>query len=127
MTPQLYIELDTNLEIAKLEEWIGREYCRSVPCDYPQAPTEWDGMPPPWPPENQPPANAYTYFYTHAKAKDGNGGVYKLDDAVIGFATQAQALSDGSSYSLDLTANAKTFEQLTPAGQVAATPSGPFG
>lgn len=119
MTPQLYLELDSNIEIARLEEWIGREYARSISASaYPVPPDNWIGPP------VEPPPEAFTWFYSRAVPYGANisGGVYLLYDDVVAFATQAQTLSDGESYSLDIVANAKTYEQLSAAAQAVMPP-----
>jgi hypothetical protein len=127
MDPQMYIELASNLEVAAFEEWVGREYARSIASPhYPVWPDTWDGEPPPWAAENYPPPETFTYFYTRCVLKGAPmvdaGGIYVLYDDVVTFATQAQTLSNGQSYSYDIAANMKTFEQLSPLGQTAVTP-----
>lgn len=121
MDPKQYVETDTDLQAAQCREWMGREYCRANNMTaYPGPPDTWPGMhaTPPLPP----PANSYTLYYTDPLPKIGGGGVFELDDDVLAFATQAQTLSDGNSYILDLAANAKTAAQLSAAGQAAITP-----
>jgi len=111
--PQTYVELETNIEVARFEEWVGREYARSLAAAYPVPPDQWIGPP------ALPPPEAFTWFYTRAMARVPNGGVYLLYDDVVAFATQAQTLTDGTSYSYDIGANARTYAQLTAAGQAA--------
>jgi hypothetical protein len=129
MDPQTYIECDTNLQTAAFEEWLGREYGRdyqtanNLTVEYPIPPDNHTG-PPPTEPNSNPPPEAWTYYYVRAKMKAiaGTGGVVPLDDEIVRFATQTQTLSNGNTYFLDISANAKTFEQLSAAGQVAVTP-----
>lgn len=115
MTPQLYVELSTNLEVAAFEEWLGREWARMwyapEPAVYPVPPETWIGPP------AEPPPEAYNWYYSHAVAMAPTGGVYVLDDDVMAFATAAQTLSNGQSYSYDLANEAKTWEQLSAAAQ----------
>jgi hypothetical protein len=126
MDPQTYVELSTDLQSAQFREWAGREFARSIPADYGVhgiAPTTWpgsDNTPP-----TDPPLDSYTLWYCDPHPKVGGGAVYKLDDAIVGFATQAQTLSDGHEYFCDLATLAVTFEQLSPEGQAAATPAPP--
>lgn len=121
MTPQLYLEFDSDLQVASFEEWAGREYARHTnePA-YPIAPDSWTG-----PPE-VPPIAAYTWFYTRCSRKivcgTLMGGVCEVPDGLLVFANQPQTLSNGSVYNFDVHANLKTFEQLTPEGQLAIAP-----
>jgi hypothetical protein len=116
MDPQTYIECDTNLEVAAVEEWIGREYARSLSSVYPVPPETWIGPP------TEPPPEAFTFFYVRATPKAANGGVLVMYDAVLAFATQAQQLSTGQSFSYDLVNNQKTYEQLSEAAKTALPP-----
>lgn len=138
MTPQLYLELPTNLNVAACEEWLGREYARDYHAtavansyanaafaeayfanggaEYPYPPDSWIGPP------SEPPPEAYTFFYLRAMPMANTGGVIVLDDQIVRFATQHQTLSNGEDYFLDVTANAKTVDQLSAAAVVAITP-----
>jgi hypothetical protein len=85
---------------------------------------------PPWPgsddePPAPPPVGSYTLWWCDPKPKLGGGGVFKLDDELVAFATQPQTLSDRHEFFCDITAEAKEFSQLSPEGQVAATPPPP--
>lgn len=124
MTPQTYIETGTDLQAAQFREWAGREYARANTRAYPIPPDEWPGM------HNVPPdpipLGAYTLWWCDPMPKIGGGGVFKLDDELVGFATQAQTLSDGNAYFCDLATEAKTLEALSAAGQAAATPTPPL-
>ena len=127
MTPQLYIEFETKLQAAQFDEWVGREYVRDAAHapwgnTYPLPPDEWDNTVPPWDPGNPPPPESFTWFYTSSVPTLGNGAVHVLYDDEVRFATQEQTLSNGLSYSFDITGNAKTFERLSPQAQAAVTP-----
>lgn len=141
MDPQLYLEFDSNLNAARAEEGIGR--CAAAaqvarlnaalvlleqepiwPLGlYPMPPEEYNNAPYPDFANGYPPAAAFTWFYDRCKPKagEGAGGVFVLDDAVVAFLT-SQTLSDGSTWSVDLQAEAKTAEQLSAAGQAAIAP-----
>jgi hypothetical protein len=123
MTPQTFIEMATDLQAAQFHEWAGREYARSVSRPYPIPPESWPGS------DEEPPTAiplyAYTLWWSDPIPKLGGGAVYKLDDELVGFATQPQTLSDGHEYFCDLAIEAKTFAQLSPEGQLAATPPPP--
>jgi hypothetical protein len=125
MEPQLYVELDTDLQTEKFREWVGREFARDYGLEYPMPPDSYNGSTtPPFP------AWTYTWFYWTSdaaadKAKQGGGTVFVLDDDVVRFATQEQTLSDGVAYSYDIATNAKTAEQLSELGQAAIAPVGP--
>lgn len=125
MDTQLYLEFDTDLQLAAAEEWIGREYGR-VDC------AEWSQGQYPIPPyssPNDPPlASEYTWKYaqTKLKAPAGSGGVLFLDDEILRFATQPQTLSNGQTFGpLDFASNARTFAQLSDAGKEALAPPPP--
>jgi hypothetical protein len=137
MDPQTYVEFDTNLQVAQFEEWVGREYCRTyhaaaVLAEFAGAPFAQayfanDGAEYPYPPDayygaGEPGPEAYTWFYTRAVPKAAAGGVFMLYDDILTFATQAQVLSNGATYSFDIANNQKTADQLSPAGQAAITP-----
>jgi hypothetical protein len=111
-----YVEFETNLQCAKFEEWVGREYARDYPAVYPVPPDEWIGPPP------SPPPEAYTWFYSRCAMKPVAGGVFTVDDDVRRFATEEQTLSDGAAYNFDIEENEVPFEELTPEGQAAVTP-----
>lgn len=122
MTPQTYIETDSDLQAAQIREWLGREYGRSVNIEaYPIPPDSWPGMhntPP-----TEPPPYSFTLYYIDPIAKAGGGGVFELDDDILAFATGEQILSNGLTFSYDIATNQKTLEQLTAAGQAAVSPS----
>jgi hypothetical protein len=127
MDPQLYVELDTDLLVAAAREAFGRKYFLSFDppvTAYPKPPDSWPGM------NDEPPEPApligFTWYYVDPYPKLGGGGVFKLDDDMLIFVTTATVeLSDGNSWSIDLGTEAKTFEQLSVAGQVAVTPKLP--
>lgn len=123
MTPQLYIETGTDLQAAQFREWAGRELARSASRAYPIPPDTWPGM------HNVPPSpiplDLYTLWECDPIPKIGGGAVFKLDDDLMGFGTQAQTLSDGNAYFCDLSTEAKTLEALSAEGQIAATPPPP--
>jgi hypothetical protein len=116
-----YLEFDTNLQVAACEEYLGREYARDAGSEYPIPPFQWIGPP------AEPPPEAWTYYYVRATMKSGAGGVIKLDDEIVRFATQPRTLSNGQEYSLDLQAQAKSLEQLSDAGRAAVAPPAPGG
>lgn len=125
MDPQLYIEVDTDLQAARLREYFGRAYFLSVNVTaYPMPPTEWPGM------NDTPPAepaiDSYTWYCIDPMPKIGGGGVFKLDDAVVAFSTSAITLSDGNPCSIDIGTAGKTFEQLSVQGKIAVTPPPPL-
>jgi hypothetical protein len=134
MDPQLYVEFATLLEAMLFDTWVGLCYARDYaaaterPYRYPVPPEIWDNIPgPPWPENNQPPANQFTYFYTRSVPLSSNpsvdmGAVYVLYDDVVRFCVQSEMLPGDIEYFLDIAANAKAFEQLTEAAQIAVTP-----
>lgn len=148
MNPQLYLEYETDLQVAKAEEYLGREYARTwyeqstASVDGQGQPkTPWAGQPVayewivtlghpyyPQPPDTGPtplqPEQLQSY-YCRAKPKPGGGGVITLTDEALAWTTP-QLLSDGTTYSIDFQAEQKTFEQLSAAGQVAVTPPDPW-
>lgn len=116
MTPQTYVEFDSDLQAALFREWTGREWGRSINAT--TYPVEEDG--------------AFTWFYWTTDSaswhpKPNGGGVIELDDDVVAFATQEQTLSDGRVYSFDIAGNAKTATQLSAEGQTALIPPQPPG
>jgi len=105
MTPQLYIELDTEAELLRWEEWA----CRCYAADNSA----------PFPIPDDPPSTGLTYLYLQGlrKANDA-GGVVRLDDELMRFATTSEVtMTDESTYSFDLAANAKTHDQLSAEAQ----------
>lgn len=135
MDPQKYLELDTHLQVAKAEEYLGREWARyqlglATAANFAGRAfvQEWvvtDGNPYyPLPPDSEPPANAFlsafTYFWVRAKMKNA-GGVLTLEDLMLTEATQVQTLSDESEFSIDFD-DAKTFEELSPEAQLLIRP-----
>lgn len=125
---QLYLETATDLQAAKIREYLGREFGRSLDiATYPIPPDTWPGMNDS--PPASPPPESYTLYWVDPLPKIGGGGVFVLGDDIITYAAsmQAETLSDGSLFSLDISADAKTAEQLSAAGQVAIIPPTPPG
>lgn len=131
MDQQLYLDLDTDLMVAQIEEWIGREYGRDLGrTEYPIPPDHWydgTGRDVPrveWIPPVGPPVESWLWFATRAVPKPNNqvGGVIILTDDILRYATQAQTLSDGTTFSFNISANAKTADALSPSGLAAITP-----
>jgi hypothetical protein len=121
MDPQKYIETATDLQAAQLREYFGREYGRHIGASaYPIPPDRWPGMP-----AAPPPPDSYTLYYLDPRPKLGGGGVFVLDDDVLAFATQAQTLSDGALFSIDVAGSSQILAQLTAAGQAAVAPKIP--
>lgn len=139
MDPQLYMQFATLLEALMFDTWVGIRYARDYaasaerPYRYPVPPEIFDNIAgPPWPENNQPPANMYTYFYTRSVPISASptvdlGAVYVLYDDVVRFCTESETLPGGNEYFLDIAANAKTFEQLSAAAQLALVPPPPPG
>ena len=149
MDPQLYLEYETDLQVAKAEEYVGREYVRvwyeqsAASVDGNGQPKEpWAGQPVAYewifdlnnPPYPQPPDTGPTPltreqlqpYYVRATRKAGGGGVIAVLDEMLAW-TQPQTMSDGTTYSIDYQAEMKTFEQLSAEAQAALTPSSPWG
>jgi hypothetical protein len=136
MDPQLYLEFETNLEVAAFEEWLGREWARQwlseciasnwVDKAYAQAHYANTGEFYPIPPDylapgipDPPPPDVWTWYYSRAKPLPGSGGVFVLYDHIMSFTgiVNLHTLSTGQTYSIDIAANAKTYEQLSVAAQ----------
>lgn len=132
MTPQLYLEFDSTLLAARAEEGFGRCYAASESARlpalwptpvYPQPPEQYNNSPYPTFANGYPPADAFTYFYSRCVPKlgEGAGGVLTLDDMMVSILA-SQTLSDGSSWSVNLETEAKTYAQLSAAGQAVVPP-----
>ena len=118
MVPEPYGELDSNSDVAKLEQWVARRYVHEL--NNPSGCNTY-----PLPPDSGPtPPESFTWLYDRCHMKAGNGGVFILDDDVVRFATvnDTETLSDGTVYSYDIGTLAKTAEQLSAAGAVATIP-----
>lgn len=144
MEPQLYLEYETDLQVAKAEEYIGREYARTwyeqsiSELDWNNQPKEpWAGQPAaydwivvkenpyyPQPPDTGPipiARESFQPYYCRATKKSGGGGVITMLDEILVW-TQTQTLSDGTTYSIDYQADMVPFEELSSEGQLAINP-----
>lgn len=120
MTPQLYLECNDNLDVAQLEQYVGRCWAVDIGSEYPV---------PPDPPAPHTPANM-TWFYSRClpKVGAGAGGVLVLDDEIVRFCTgKTMTLSDETEYTVDFDTDAKVAGELTAAGQAAVAPPVPPG
>lgn len=116
MTPQLYLEFDSDSDLKRWEEWAGRMYSLASDQPYPLPPDSWPGP-------GAPPDSLNTYLYLSGVRKPSGGGVVKLDDEILSFATTApQTLTAGIQYAYDIPANQKTIAQLTEEGRTVVTP-----
>lgn len=94
-----YIELTTDDELEQALEWLGRVYARKNGLPYPMVP-DW------WSPGRQPddPSTIGQRYYRAPMVKedDDSGGVIEVDDTMLSWAADAETLSDGTSYTLDV-------------------------
>jgi hypothetical protein len=138
---ELYWELDTALLAAAAEEYLGREYarvwrafCQASPTfeqDRPDAYEWWIVQEHPDYPIPSDHGSVLTYYAVRAKLKEtpAGGGVLCINVDLgeemtpMSCATQSQMLSDGNTFQPpDWEAVQKTFEQLSPEGQLAVRP-----
>lgn len=104
MDPQKYIEFDTEAELLQWEEWACRKYAADNSVAFP--------IP------DDPPSTGLTYLYLQGVRKPGGGGVVRLDNDVMRFGdTTPETLTDSTSYSYDLSAEAVEREGLSEDGK----------
>lgn len=113
-----YIELDTDAELERFEEWLGRKYIASLGESYPSVP-DW------WGPGRQPedPSVVVQRFYRYGEPKedDGSGGVVEVDDWMLTLPASTETLDDGTTYSVDVTKRKRALLLLSAKGRRAVT------
>jgi hypothetical protein len=102
--PRKYVEIATETELVKWEEWCCRKYAAANSVAFP--------IP------DDPPGTGFTYIYLLGARKPSGGGVVRLDQDAIGFCdTSPVTLTDSSTYEYDLAANMVEHAALSEEAQ----------